>query len=175
MLGPCSVNLQSNFLLMGAAVFPPCYLPGGQTLVEVMKIMVTSFRISHAFTATLSASNPAAGHHQSTLPLEAPGHSRASLGQSFVGSPLLSPGSWCTRFCLCPPRFYSPVLCKFWQLSGGVNGNLLKESLCHTQICLDLGLDLIESACLINYGWRLMTLYRRQGSKPSPRKRNAKK
>ena len=35
------------------------------------------------------------------------------------------------------------------------------------------GLDLIE--CLMNYGWRFMTLYRRQGSKPSPRKRNAKK
>ena len=25
------------------------------------------------------------------------------------------------------------------------------------------------------YGWRFMTLYRRQGSRPSPRKRNAKK
>ena len=35
------------------------------------------------------------------------------------------------------------------------------------------GLDLIE--WLMNYGWRLMTLYRRQGSRPSPRKRNAKK
>ena len=35
------------------------------------------------------------------------------------------------------------------------------------------GLDLI--ACLMNYGWRFMTLYRRQGSGPSPRKRNAKK
>ena len=35
------------------------------------------------------------------------------------------------------------------------------------------GLDLIE--CLMNYGWRFMTLYRRQGSRPSPRKRNAKK
>ena len=35
------------------------------------------------------------------------------------------------------------------------------------------GLDLIE--CLKNYGWRFMTLYRRQGLKPSPRKRNAKK
>ena len=34
------------------------------------------------------------------------------------------------------------------------------------------GLDLIE--CLINYGWRLVTLYRRQGSRPSSRKRNAK-
>ena len=35
------------------------------------------------------------------------------------------------------------------------------------------GLDLIE--CLKNYGWRFMTLYRRQGSRPSPWKRNAKK
>jgi len=35
------------------------------------------------------------------------------------------------------------------------------------------GLHLIES--LKNYGWRLVTLYRRQGSRPLPRKRNAKK
>ena len=35
------------------------------------------------------------------------------------------------------------------------------------------GLDLIE--CLMNYGMRFVTLYRRQGSRPSPRKRNAKK
>ena len=30
------------------------------------------------------------------------------------------------------------------------------------------GLDLIE--CLMNYGLKFMTLYRRQGSRPSPRK-----
>src|SRR5574339_1113358 len=35
------------------------------------------------------------------------------------------------------------------------------------------GLDLIEY--LMNYGWRFMTLYRTQGSRPSPRKRNAKR
>ena len=37
------------------------------------------------------------------------------------------------------------------------------------------GLDLIQ--CLMNYGWRFrfMTLYRRQGLRPSPWKRNAKK
>ena len=34
-------------------------------------------------------------------------------------------------------------------------------------------LDLIEY--LKNYGWRFVTLYRRQGSRPSPRKRKAKK
>ena len=35
------------------------------------------------------------------------------------------------------------------------------------------GLDLIES--LMNYGRRFVTLYRSQGSRPSPWKRNAKK
>ena len=35
------------------------------------------------------------------------------------------------------------------------------------------GLDFIE--CLKNYGWRFITLYRGQGSRPSPRKRNGKK
>ena len=34
-------------------------------------------------------------------------------------------------------------------------------------------LDLIE--CMMNYGQRFVTLYKRQGSRPSPRKRNAKK
>ena len=35
------------------------------------------------------------------------------------------------------------------------------------------GLDLTE--CLKNYGWRFVTLYRRWESRPSPRKRNAKR
>ena len=35
------------------------------------------------------------------------------------------------------------------------------------------GLDLIE--CLKNYGWRFVTSYRKWGSNPSPRKRNAKR
>ena len=35
------------------------------------------------------------------------------------------------------------------------------------------GLDLIE--CLKNYGWRLVTLYKRQWSRSSPRKRNTKR
>ena len=29
--------------------------------------------------------------------------------------------------------------------------------------------------CMMNYGWRFVTLYRRQGARQSPRKRNAKK
>ena len=43
---------------------------------------------------------------------------------------LLGPGSVCA-----PPRVYFPVLCKFWQLYGGVNGDLLQEGLGHTQVC----------------------------------------
>ena len=35
------------------------------------------------------------------------------------------------------------------------------------------GFDLIE--CLKNYGQRFVTLYRRQKSRPSPRKRNTKR
>ena len=84
-----------------------------------------------------SAPDPAAGqHHRPTPPMETPGHSQASLGQSLVGSLPLSPGSWCTRFCLCPPRVCFPVLCKFWHLCGGANGDLLQEGLCHTQVCI---------------------------------------
>ena len=57
----------------------------GQIMVEVMKIMVTSFKRAHA---ALSALDPAAGHCQPTRLLETSGHSRASLGQSLVGPQL---------------------------------------------------------------------------------------
>ena len=78
------------------------------------------FKRSHVHTATLSAFNPAAGHRQ-PMPLpETPEHSRASLGQSPVGSLLLSPGSWCTQISVCAlPESVSPVLCKFWRLYVG--------------------------------------------------------
>ena len=60
----------------------------------------------------------------------------ASLSQFPVGSLLPSPESWCTQGSVCAlQESVSPVLCKFWWLYGGVNGNLLQEGLCHTQIC----------------------------------------
>ena len=104
-------------------------------MVKGMKIMVTFFKRSHACTAILTAPNPTAGHQQPMPPLETPEHSQASLGQSPMGSLLPSPGSWGTRFCLCPRRVFFAVLCKFWQLYGGVNGDLLQEGLYHTQVC----------------------------------------
>ena len=76
---------------------PSLLFSWGQTMLEVMKIMVTSLKRSHACTATVHALNPAVGHHQ-PMP-ETPGHQQARLGQSLVGSMLLSSGSWCTRFC----------------------------------------------------------------------------
>ena len=84
---------------------------------------------SHACTAALSAPNPVAGHSRLMPPPETPGHSRANLGQSLVGSLLLSPGSWCTQGSVCAlQESVSPVLCKFWQLYGGINGDLSKAA-----------------------------------------------
>ena len=94
--------------------------------MEVMKILATAFNRSHAPTATLSVPSPAASPHQPMPPLETPGHSRASLGQSLVGSLLLSSGSWSAQGFLCAlQESVSPVLCKFWWLYGGVNGDFL--------------------------------------------------
>ena len=106
-------------------------------MLEVMKIMTTTFKMSHAGTATHSAPNLAAGHCQPTLQpqLETPGHPQAILGQSLVGSLLLSPGSWCAQGSVCAlQKSVSPVLCKFWWLYGGLNGDVLQEGLCHTQV-----------------------------------------
>ena len=73
---------------------------------------------------------------------ETPGHSRASLGQSLVGSLLLSPGYWCTHTVLfVSSKNLFPQLCVSSKLYGGINGNLLQKGLCHTQVCY------IQSPC----------------------------
>ena len=79
-------------------------------------------------------------------PCSRPPPTHASTGDSWtltgksgsVFCVVTDPFSWvlvCTRFCLHPTRVCFPVLCKFWQLFGGVKGNLLQEGLCHTQGC----------------------------------------
>ena len=58
---------------------------------------------------------------------------RAKSGSVSCG--VTAPFSWVlvhTRFCLCPPRVYFAVLCKFWLLYGWVNGDLPQEDLCHS-------------------------------------------
>ena len=98
----------------------PCLLfTWDQTMVEVVKIMATSFKKSHAGTATPSAPSPAAGHCQPTPPLETSEHS----GQVWVSllwghySFLLGPGAQGSVCAL--QESVSPVLCKFWRLYGG--------------------------------------------------------
>ena len=120
---------------MVRAVFPPCCLTWGQTIVEVMEIMATSFRRSHD---ALLRSVPPTLQQATTDPRL---HWRLLDTHDKSGSVscgVTAPFSWvllCTRFCLCPPRVCFPVLCKFWWLYGGIIGDLLQEGLCHTQVC----------------------------------------
>ena len=115
-------------------MFPPSCLSCSQTTVEVMKIIVIFFKMSHVCIATLSVPNTAPGHHQFTPLPGTPGHSQASLGQSLVGSLLPSPGSWCAHF-VCVLQESLSLALKFWWLYGGVNGDFLQEGLFHSQVC----------------------------------------
>ena len=56
--------------------------------------------------------------------------SRTPTGKSPSGSLFLPPGSWCTRFCCALQESISQSCAS----SGGVNGDLLQEDLCHTHI-----------------------------------------
>ena len=71
---------------------PSLLFTWGQTMVEVMMIMVTSFKRSHACTATVPAPNPAAGDHQPTPSPKTPRHPQASLLWGHC-SALLGPGT----------------------------------------------------------------------------------
>ena len=84
-------------------------------MVEVMKIVVTSFKRSHARTAAFSVPDPAADTtdprlHQRLL------DTQGQVWVSFFGSLLLSLGSWCTQGFVCALQ----VLHKFWWLNGGL-------------------------------------------------------
>ena len=91
-------------------------------MVGVRKVTVTSFRRSHD--VLLHSVPPPCGRppltHAST------GDSWTLTGESgqfLVGSPVLSPGSWCTQGFVCTlQESVFLVLCKFWCFHGGVNG-----------------------------------------------------
>ena len=68
-------------------------------MVEVMKIMATSFKRLHASTATLSVPNPAAGHRQPTPQPETLEYSQTSL--DLVRSLLLCPGTLYAQSSVC--------------------------------------------------------------------------
>ena len=115
-------------------------------MVGVVKIMVTSFKKSHA---ALLHSVPPTLQRTTAYPclcwrlLDTHGH---SVDTQICVSLLWGHCSFLLslsvqKVCLCPPRVCFPVLCKFWWLYGGVNGYLLQEGLCHTQVCC------IQSPC----------------------------
>ena len=71
-----------QFSVDGWSCVPSLLFTWDKTMVEAMKITVTSFKRSQACAATLSGPNPAAGHHQPTnLPdfLGTPGQVWVSL------------------------------------------------------------------------------------------------
>ena len=116
-------------------------------MVEVMKIMATSFKRCYACTATLSAPTLQQATADPCLCqrlLDIHGQVWVSV---FWGhcSFLLGPGAHKVLFV----PFKSPFLavCKFWQLYGGVNGGLLQEGLCHTGLLHPEPLPLVAVHC----------------------------
>ena len=127
---------------------PSLWCTWGQTMVEVTKIMglpdssdgkasacslgdlgsipgLERSQRSYACTATLSAPNPAAGHHWPMSPLETPGLLWASLNQSLLGSLLLSPGSWYAQGSVCA---HQKSVSQFCISSGGSMVGLMVTS-----------------------------------------------
>ena len=121
---------------MGGAVFLPCCLTWGQTIVEVMKIMATSCKRSgqallHSVPPTLQQAT--ADPHLCWRLLDIHGQVWVSLLWGHW-SFLLGPGAH--KGFICALQEFVPwVLCKFWWHCGGVNGDLLQEGLCYTQVC----------------------------------------
>ena len=96
-------------------------------------IMVMSFIRTHCHTQCPRPCSRPLSTHSST------GDSWTLMGKSgsvSCGALLLSPVSWCIQGSVCAlQESVFPVLCKFWWLHGGVNGDLLQDTLCHTQVC----------------------------------------
>ena len=80
-------------------------------MVEVRKMMATSFQRSRARTAALSAPSPAAGLHRPTPLPETPEHSRASLDQSLMGSLLFLLGPGVPKVLFVPSKCLFPPSC----------------------------------------------------------------
>ena len=103
--------------------------------------MATSSKRAYAIPNSAVSRAPVhvAKHHQPTPMPETPGHSQASLGQSLVGSLLLSPGSWCAQDFV----YAFQEVALWWG-----NGDLLQEGLCHTQVYCSQSLCLCSSPLL---------------------------
>ena len=107
---------------------PSLLFTWGQTMVEVMKIMVTSLKWSmHVLLWSLTPT-------MQQVTINPRLHRRLPDTHRQISCGVTVPFSWVLvhKVLLCPPRVYLPVLSKFWQLCGGVNGDLLQEDLSHT-------------------------------------------
>ena len=119
---------------MVEAVLPPCSLAWGSPVLESAVPMVelpygNLYGRAHCNllqeclcqhtvpdrTAAANGPDPAADHCQTTVLQETPTHSQASLAQSFVGSLLLFPESWCSQgfVCVLQESLFHPALWKF--------------------------------------------------------------
>ena len=102
-----------QFSVDGWNCVPSLLFTWGQTMVEVMKIMATFFKRSHACTATVHAPNPTAGHHRPTPSPETPRHPQA-MGQSPGGGGVTAIFSWVpgTQGSVVPSKSLFPRLVK---------------------------------------------------------------
>ena len=94
-------------------------------MVEVKKVMGSSFKTSHTHTAALSAPTSAAGHRRPTPPKRLLG-THGQVWVSLVGSPLLSPRSWCAQGLFVPSESLLPHSCV--SSSGSIVGLLATSS-----------------------------------------------
>ena len=98
----CSVNLKSNFLLMGGAVFPPCSLALLQRdlcqLAEAPRSVVVSVLTPRQVTV-----DPCL--HWRLL------DTHRQVWLSLLWGLLLSPGSWCTQSFVVPSKSLFPQPC----------------------------------------------------------------
>ena len=98
----------TSFCLRPPRVCFPVLCSSGSSMVG---LMVTSSERAYAIARPAAPRAPATGHCQPTSLLETPGHSQAGLGQSLVGSLLLSPGSWCTQASVCAHQQFVSQSC----------------------------------------------------------------
>ena len=108
--------------MLPRSLFPQsCVSSGG----SVVGLMVTSHKRAYVIPRSAASRTPApaAGHCRTIPPQETLKHGSGYLcGVS---------GSWCTQGFVCAlQESVSPVLFRFWQLCGGVNGNLLLKVPC---------------------------------------------
>ena len=100
-----------SFLLMGGAVFPPCSLAWGHSMVGAMAVMAASFNTQASQDCRGQRCWPRSRPLLTHASARDRKHTQASLAQSLVGSLLLSPGFQGTQGFVC--AFQEPLFPQF--------------------------------------------------------------